>query len=142
MINLATITAAVKTLLDDGLDGYNINRNAARNTDPQVAARTNGWINVQRGSLNYRPHSTGSQPWLAQIGIRVEVQVASIKSGEDAEDKLQTAEKAVMDVLNGDRKLGSTVDQVTGYDITYEFNDAGQVYHHAAVITINAEVRT
>lgn len=141
MINLATITAAVETLLKNNLASYNVNRNAMRATDPQQVARTNGWINVQRGSLSYRAVRTGSQPWQAQVAIRVEVQAASLASGADAEDRLQAAEEAVLAVLAANKKLGNTVDQTLGYDIEYLYNDGQQIWHHAAIITINAEVQ-
>lgn len=141
MINLATITAAVETLLKANTSGYNINRNAARNEDPNLAARTKGWINVQRGGQQIRSVSTGARPWMTNLKIRVEIQVASLKSGQAAEDALQAAETEIMNTLNANRKLGGTVDQTLGYAINYEFNDAETIWHHAAIITIEAEVR-
>ena len=141
MINLSEITAAVENLLKSGLSGYSIHRNAARNTNADLAARGSGWINVMRGSVDYRAHSIGDLPWMASIQVTVEVQAASMSSAEDAEDRLQNAEKAVLDVLTGDKKLGNTVDMTNGYSIKYEYNAQEKIYHHAAIITIKAEAR-
>lgn len=143
MINLATVTAAVKTLLSAGLTGYYVHRNAERNRDPNVAARGSGWINVTRGRIEYQPRGgMGNTPWLAMIEIRVEIQTASMKSDEDAEDKLQAAEADVLDVLTENKKLGNTVDMTNGYSIAYEYNTQERVWHHAAIITVMAEART
>jgi hypothetical protein len=143
MIDFGQITAAVKTLLSNSLTGYAVVRNAPRNTDPSIAARGNGWVNVTRGRIEYQPAGgLGHTPWIAQVEIRVEVQVASMLSDAEAEDKLQDAEKAVLDALTADKKLGSTVDMTNGYSVAYEYNAQERIWHHAAIITVRAEVRT
>ena len=141
MINLKTITAGVETILNAGLTGYTITRNEERNVDPNIAAQNNGWIGIYRGRLEYETYATGSIPWMAHIEVKVEVQIASFTSGEDAEDKLQDAEKAVIDVLVANKKLNNTVDMTNGYSIDYEYNADEEIYHHAAIITIKAEAR-
>lgn len=139
MLNLKTVTQGVETLLKNNLGGYTIQRNVARNVDPNMAAKGNGWIGIYRDSLEYRPHGTVGH--MAIIGIRVEVQVASMKSADIAEDKLQDAEADILAVLNNDKKLSGTVDMTTGYEIAYEYNADEEIYHHAAVISIRAEAR-
>lgn len=142
MINLSTITAGIETILNANLSGYTIERNPRRNVDPNLAAKGKGWIGIYRGMLSYMPHTTGATPWLATIAARVEIQVASMRSGEDAEDKLQEAETEVMEVLADNLTLNGTVNMTMGYEITYETNEDEQVFYHAALITIKAEVRT
>jgi hypothetical protein len=142
MINFKLITQAVKSILDGDLSGYTIERNAERNKDPNLAARGKGWINVQRNKIDYEPHTIGATPWRALVETRVEVQVASLQSGENAEDRLEDAVKDVMDVLTDNKKLNDTVATTLGYGITYEYNAEEQIWHHAAVITIRSEVRT
>lgn len=142
MINYKNITQGVETILNDNLSGYTITRNAERNVDPDIAARGKGWIGIYRGPLNYESHTIGTTPWMAEINIKVEIQVASMKSGDDAEDKLQDAEKEIIDVLTANKKLNNTVDMTNGYEIDYEYNADEQIYHHAAIITIKAEART
>jgi hypothetical protein len=71
----------------------------------------------------------------------VEVQVASVKSEEDAEDRLCTAEAAVLAALDADKKLGNTVDMVSGYVVNYDFNQNDKTYYQSALINLEAEVR-
>lgn len=141
MINYKDITRAIESILREDLTGYDIQRNPQRNTDPNIAARGKGWIGIYRGPLSYAAHTTGGSPWLVDIRPRVEVQAASMQSGADAEDRLEDAVKDVMDVLTANKKLAGTVAMTNGYEITYEYNTAEQVWHHAALITILAEVR-
>jgi len=140
MIDVANITKAIKDLLAANLDGYVIERNAERNDDANVAAQGNGWINVMRGKTAYKPFTTGSTPWLVSVMPKVEVQYAAMNK-EDAEDGLQDAEKAVLDVLTANKTLSGTVLMTNGYEIEYEYNPSEQIYHHSATITILAEVR-
>lgn len=142
MINMKDITRAVKSILEQNLQGYTIVRNAQRNMDPNIAAKNNGWIGVYRGKLDYSPHTIGgNNPYMAEIEVVIEVQTASMQSGADAEDRLQDAEEAVMDVLNDNKKLSGTVHQNNGYSIEYEFNADETIWHHAAIITARYEVR-
>lgn len=150
MINLKRITQAIETLLKDNLgvvnsqaskDGYTIERNAARNSDPNIAARGKGWIGIYRAKLNYTPLTLNQ--WLASIEIDVELQVAHFQSGDIAEDRLQDGEKAILDVMTANLNLSGTVGMTNGYDVTYEYNaDVQQgLYHHSSVITIKAELQ-
>lgn len=141
MINFKTITQKVQSIFDAGLNDYTITRNAERNADPNVAAKNKGWIGIYRDSIDYNPHTTGSTPWLANVNIRVELQVASFRSGEDAEDKLQDGEKEIMDLLNANKNIGGTVGMTMGYNIKYEYNVESQIYWHASIITLKTEVR-
>ena len=144
MINMKDITAGVETVLSNALAGYTIERNPRRNQDANTAALNKGWIGIYRGGLDYDAHTTGSQPWLAKPSVIVEVQAASFLSGEDAEDRLQDAEQEVMNALTADKKLDGTVNMTTGYEIRYEINEdeEAEIYFHAALITIKAEVRS
>ena len=145
MIDVAGITKAIKDLLDANLANYSIHRNAERNEDASqaayIAGQQNGWINVMRGAVDYNPHTTGATPWLVDIKPKVEVQVASMTSAADAEDRLQDAEKAVLDVLTANKTLSGTVLMTNGYGIAYEYNPGEQVWHHSATITIHAQAR-
>ncbi len=142
MINFKNITQAVETIFNDNLNDYTVTRNAERNVDPGLAAKNSGWIGIYRGSIVYDTVSTGASPWLAEVDIKVEVQVASIKSGDDAEDRLQDAEQAVMNVLNDNKTLSGTVTMTVGYTIDYEYNADNAIYWHASIITLKTQVRT
>ena len=151
MINLKLITQAVETLLKDNLgeynsnnnldDGFTIERNAARNSDINIAARGEGWIGIYPARVEYSTLTTAQ--WLANIEIDVELQVAHYNSGDIAEDRLQDGEQAILNVLTANKNLSGTVGMTNGYDINYQYNaDVQQgLYHHSAVITIKAEAQ-
>lgn len=151
MINLKIITQAVETLLKDNLgeynsansldDGFTIQRNAARNTDPNIAVRGQGWIGIYRAKLSYEPLTTAQ--WLANIEIDIELQVADFRSGDDAENRLQDGEQVILNLLTANRTLSGTVAMTKGYNINYEYNSDTQqsIYHHSSIITILAEAQ-
>lgn len=142
IINFKEITQAVQTLLKDELKGkYSVQRNAEIESDPNVVARFDAWIGVYRKKVKYDPLTTGNAPWLATPEVDVFIQIADMHSGESAEDKLQDAEQAVMDVLNANRKLKDTVGQTVGYGMEYEIDKKGDVYFHSVLITIRTEAR-
>jgi hypothetical protein len=142
MINFKLITQALEKLLIENLDSkdYNIERNPMRPSSAEKAA-DKAWIGIYRGSIEYIAHSTGSQPWLAQIETIVEIQVASLTSAEDCEDKLCDAEKEVLDLLTNNKKIGGTIDMTNGFSVEYEINADEQTFYQAAIITIRGEQR-
>ena len=143
MIDYSQITAAIKSILEAELDStYLITRNEERNVNPNLPQRKGKYINISRGSVSYTAHVIGNTPWLVTVRPKIEIQVASMISGENAEDILQDAEKAVLDVLTANKKLNNTVAMTNGYDIEYEYNANEQIYHHASIITIIAECRS
>lgn len=142
MINLKLITQAVETLLKTNLTGYQIERNPERPDDPWKATASTAWVGVYRGNTEYEGHSIGSTPWLANINIIIEVQAASLTGADDCENKLLTAEAAVLGVINSNRTLSGTVDMVMGYTIVYEENRDTQSYFQAAIINVRTQVRT
>jgi hypothetical protein len=141
MVNFKDITAAIVTLVKAACPTYEVKRNPVRPQAPFASAFKTAWVGVYRDSLDYRTRTLGGSPWLVTVRAIVEVQVASAKSEEDAEDKLCTAEAAVLDALNADKKLGGTVHMTNGYSIAYEINRDDQTYYQSALITIEAEVR-
>jgi len=143
IVKLNEITKAVERLFKDNLNGYIITRNAERNVDSNAAVLDSGWIGIYRGSCRYLPRSIAagtSRRWTYELEIIVIIQAASMHSGEDAEDRLQTAEQEVVALLSNNPKLNDTVAMTTGYDIDYEYNTDNEVYFHASIVTIKAEV--
>lgn len=147
MINFKNITQALETLLTQNVgDDYVIERNPVRPADAFKVMRDGkkGWIGIYRGTIRYNPYASGSAPYLAEIRFTLEIQVASVKSADDCEDKLCDAEKTIIDLLETDRKagkIGGYVDNITGYEIEYEMNEDNATYYQAALITPIAEVR-
>ncbi len=143
MINFADITKGVKSLFDDNLNGFIIERNSLENLDENTASKNKGWIGIFKGPVDYLAGRIGSIPWDVEIKVIVEVQCASFKSGEDAEDKLEEAIKEIMDLLNNNPKLGDTVNMTTGYEVEYLYdkNEEKSLFLQAAIIAILAEVQ-
>ena len=142
MVNLKAVTQAVESILKERLQNYLVERNPIRPSDPWKATVNKAWVGIYRGDSDYEGHAIGAQPWLANINVVVEIQVASLTSPEDCEDKLLDAEKAVLDIINTNRNLGGTVDMVMGYSVNYEVNADARIYYQAVIITIRAQVRT
>jgi hypothetical protein len=147
MINFKHITQANETLFKANLgNDYSIERNPVRPVDPSKAMRDGkkGWIGIYRGHAEYEPHAIGDKPYMAAIEWLVEIQIASINSREDCEDRLCDAEKEVIDVIETDRKsgkMGGFIDNIKGYRIDYEMNESERTYYQSALITIKAEQR-
>lgn len=141
MINLSDITKAVEAIIEAAAGNYTITRNEERNSDPNTAVKTDAWIGIYRGSMTYVPYSTGGV-FVVNPKPVVEIQCASFKSGADAEDKLQAVEKIILEALWKNRTLNNTVQSIIGFSITYDYNAADAIYHHAAVIELDTKVRT
>lgn len=144
MVNFKAITQGVESLLRENLSSYDylIERNPIRPDDPYKAAQSLAWVGIYRGTLEYNSHTTGNQPFLVEIEVVIEIQVASLESAEDAEDKLCDAEIAILNILKTDKKLNSTVDHINGYGIEYEMNEAEATFYQSSIITVRAEVRS
>jgi hypothetical protein len=142
MVNVKDITIAITGLLQRSLPSFKVERNPVRPTDPWQASAREAWVGVYRDTESYQGQWMGPQPWLCQVTLKLEIQVASIQSPEDCEDRLLDAEKSVLDVINADRTLGGFVNMVNGYDVAYEYNMGKQAFYQAAIVTIKAEVRT
>lgn len=141
MINMSTITKAVEDMLGEHTAGYTIERNGARNEDPNVAAKDNGWIGIRKGRKQYEAYSTGASPWLAEVEIIIEIQYAHFSDPGLAEDKIEEAVEEILGILNTHYNLDGTVSHITGLKVEYDLNTDVDAYHYAAVITVLAEAR-
>lgn len=142
IVNMGGITKAVEKLISENTTGYKVTRNKQRNEDPNIAAQGKGWIGIWRGDRSYEAHTTGSRPWLVNLSVMIEIQYASWANADDVEDRLMDAEKEIMDILNANRTLSSTVLMTTGYDVTDNKNESEEgVYFQASIITLKAQVR-
>jgi hypothetical protein len=138
ILNYSDVTKGIEDILNQRLSGYVITRNDRKNADPNRCP----WIGIYRGSLVYEAHTIGGRPWKASPSPQINIQVASTLSGDDAEDRLQEAEKEVIEALETDRTLGSTVSMILGYNINYEYSQTDEIYYHGCTITIRTETRS
>jgi hypothetical protein len=142
IINYTDITKGIESILNRRLSGYIVTRNERKNSDPNkcIAAGT-GWIGIYKGSVNYDAYVMGSRPWKITAQPYINLQVVSTLSGEDAENRLQAAEKEVIQAIETDRTLGGSVAMILGYNMEYEYNDDNEIYFIGVNIKINCETR-
>jgi hypothetical protein len=141
MIDFSLITSAIEKILNEHTNGYIIERNSRRNTDPNIAATGNGWIGIRKDTIEYSAHTTGRSPWLVQIEPLVEVQYASLNSISEAEDKIENSINEILGILNDHLTLDGVVSYINGFRIRYEINQEVDAYFYAGIITIRAEAR-
>ena len=140
-LNRSLISKAIKDIINEKTDGYLVIRNEKRNEDPSVAANSKAWIGVYRSRISYSKFTIGPTPWLAAVETDVEIQVASMKDGEDVEDKLQAAEKEIIEVLSANQTLNNTVSYIKEISVEDQTNINTETYFQASIITIKAEAR-
>jgi len=146
MINASIITKAVETLLINGLKAkahdYKVSRGKYVNMNPEFAP----WVGIYRGSLDYDTATLGYglNSWKALFEIKIIVQASSIKSGEQAEERLENYIKDVLDVIMVDKTLGGSVSMINSASVEYSYNEveSESLYFQNAEITIGTEVRT
>ena len=141
MINMSTITRSVEEMLREHTAGYTIERNGARNMDPNRAAQGNGWIGIRKGKKDYEAYSTGSAKYLCDLEIVVEVQYARYDDAAEAEDHIEEAVEEILGILNNHQDLDGTVALLTGFRVDYDVNTEVEAFHYAAVITVRAQAR-
>lgn len=143
ILDYAAVTKAIEDLLCRKLAGFIVTRNARKNADPnKCLAPGEGWVGIYKGPINYVPHVVGNRPWLVDPEPFINIQTASMVSGNDADDRLQDAEKRVVDILESDRTLGGTVHTILGYSMDYEYNSSTEIYFHGVNVHIMAQTRS
>lgn len=140
MIDVFAITSAVEDMLDEHTADYTITRNDARNEDPNVAAKGNGWIGIWSGDEEYEAYCTGPNPWLVNLDITIEVQYAHFSDAKEAEDQIERAKNEILGIIGDHPTLDGTVTEITGIRVNRERNQVAG-YHYAAVITVRVLTR-
>lgn len=144
MLNMSDITKAVVALIEGSPSAteYLVKRGDYINDDPHETP----WVGVYRSKLGLTPLTIGrgSKKWNGDVSILVIAQQASMKSGDEAEDRLEAMQKIILEIIDADPTLGGTVQTVVGYDIeyTYKENERESIYFHEALITISARAKT
>ena len=146
MLNMAEVNEAVRLLLtnDDTANGYIISRSEYINADADKCP----WVGIYRGPSKYDPRTLGSnrsgKKWRAVNVVRLQVQAASGVSGVQAEERLEEYISIIMPILLSNPSLSGTVSTITGYEISYSFNEtvSKSMYFHMATIDISVEART
>lgn len=119
MIHVDSITGALFTQLSSDAtlvaSGFTVQEGEGLNHHVEHTP----WVGVYYGGMSVAPHTLGGQrPWQAELELLVYVQEASLVSGQDATRRLGRAQSRVLAAVQGDRRLGGTVEMVTALDVT------------------------
>lgn len=140
-IDSKAILQAAESILSANLAGYKIERNPVLPQETWAASVQTAFIGIYAGDIEYNSHTVGSTPWLVDFGVMYELQVASFKSFEDAEDRLNDAMGALIAVLEANMKLNNTVAHTKGYSVRHLVKRDDQTYYMGAIITQHTEIR-
>ena len=143
-MNLSIITKALAKQLDEDPDvaafmgGRAVVRDEPVNESPNVPP----WIGVYKGKVTFEPRTLGYNSDEAMPSPRVVVQAASMKSGEDCGDKLESYVNTVIAAIRSDKTIGGTVDVVTSLAVEYGYVETDRTTMHlqTAILTINRTV--
>ena len=118
MIHVDSVTAAVTTLLsaDPVLvsSGFCVQEGESLNKSLHLTP----WVGVYHGNLSVSPHTLGGdEPWQGDLELLVYVQDGSHRSGQDATQRLNRAQAAVLEALRGNPSLGGSVMMWKALDI-------------------------
>ena len=143
ILNESTVTKALYDLIRKNLPGYMIERNEPENTDPNRARQQGtGWIGIYSGNVNGSAYTIGRTPYKKIIQPKIVVQVVSMQSGEDAEDKL---EKSIYDILTlvlGNKSISGTVYMINSYTVDEPKRSFDEdFYFYKRTIQFECEVR-
>lgn len=138
MLDMSHITAATAALLQRELNDYIIERNPLAPPESGKAAKAKAWVGVYRGSVTYAPVRVGGAAKDAELEIILELQSVSLKSPAEAETKLSSAEKEILETLSASLNLANTVGFIKSYNVEYGLSKTGGAYFQTAIITLTA----
>ena len=146
MININTVTAALKTLLDaNGTVSAWLYKPVVNGDFINELPGQTPWVGVYRGSVAHNPRTLGMQPnnWESTITLKVVLQDTSYKSAADCEALLELHVKDVITAIVTDTTIGNTVDMVNSFKISYGYIDTDResLYYQTAIIEFEAEVK-
>lgn len=143
MINLANILKALHAQINmyHSTQGMEVERSTYANTSDNVAK--NGWIGIYPGPVRYEPRTLGRGALNdhATIEIKIIVQAASSKSGEDCETLLEQYTKNVVDAIYSDCTIKGEVDIINGMTVEpiFDENNGPTLYMQNRIIKLSAE---
>jgi hypothetical protein len=142
-VNVASITEAIKDLLDDDQDFQQVTvcRAEPLNDDPANCP----WIGIYRREHRYTPRTLGKGSGHRQfIGdIVIAAQDTSLSDGADCEDLVDLLVTNVIDAVFNDPKLRESCDMTNDVLVTYSYDaaadDEHEQYFQTAFIQLTVE---
>ena len=143
-INTAKIGKALQALLEREVTFVD---KVYRGQYVNQVAKNAPWCGVYRAPVVYEPRTLGrgANNWEGTPEFRVVIQASSFKDGgEDCEDVLESQVVEVLDALESDLTIGSTVDMITKIEVDYSYIEAEEttMYFQSAFVLVTTEVRT
>lgn len=150
MLNFSEITEALEGQIESYLAGlaspsatrYFVKRSEYINHNKDKTP----WIGIYRGNLSYEPRSIGNSlcNWRAIPRVRVVVQGASTRSGEEAENHCENYTQEVLEAILSDYTIGGTVETITGFDIesTFDRESSKRTFFHMNIITVTLQAKS
>ena len=100
-------------------------------------------LGIYKARESYTAHTiaAGQNPWAVEGAPELVLLTASLKSGADADERLEAAKALLFSVLSDNLTLGGTVDMLNGWDAEYEYGQEGGLYFVGVTITLQVEAR-
>jgi hypothetical protein len=127
---------------DPTFNEYVIERSEYVNENPSLCP----WMGIYRGGIDYSPETLGDGPdyWTGSMVMRLIVQASDYNSGADAEDKLETQVRDVINKMFTDKTIRGSVDIINSVQVSYSYvaEDEATMFFQAAIIELTLEVST
>lgn len=146
MINVSTITTALKTLLDSNatIAAWPLAMPVVRGDYINEDAGLTPWIGIYRGEINLEPRTLGMTPnnLEATALIKIVVQQSSADSSSACETLLEGRVHDVLSAIMSDTSIGGTVDMVNRFKVSHGYieTESTSLYFQTAIIELEAEV--
>lgn len=150
--DMNAVAIALKDILtgDPLLAGWTVQRSEP---PPERPERT-PWLGIYKKTEGYAAHtiSAGNRPWRVEASLDLVLMEGSLRSGEDADSRMEAAKKALFTVLEKRENLdiAGTVLMVGGWSVDYGYGytearvsdeTRGHFYFVEATITLTLEAR-
>lgn len=143
MMNFSVVTRGMEALLKNNaeLEQFNVTRGGYVNQDPG----NDKWIGIYKGDVLYTPKTLGrgARTFATSFTLKVVVQSYGVHDLSEIDDILEDRIQLVMNAVNADRTIGSTVDNVVGFKVEYTYDEKSDktMPFQLAIITISMEKR-
>lgn len=100
-------------------------------------------VGIYKARESYQAHTiaAGQNPWRVEGTPELILMTASLKSGGDADRRMEAAKLLLFTVLSENLTVGGTVNMLNGWDVEYEYGQEGGVYFVGVTITLQVEAR-
>ena len=141
MIQVASVTAAVHTILSSSSilvnSGFNIELNTELNTDTNKVP----WVGVYFGRMAVEPYRANiDTPYMALYEVDIYIQQGNAGSLANLETAMALANEAVWTSINSDRTLLGAAQMVMGYELApFQRDVSAMSWMGTDILTVRAQ---